>query len=590
MYLKLNFNNTVSWSDVFNIMRFVLKNNVTTINAITIETSIAAVTRGYINEANSEIYRTVSPGIGYGAPNGIWGYNWPLGTTTTTPEIVIKRKVSTYTGSDTEGDYYIRLRFDSNHLYTGCYRETNGLSAGEAGINSTFSYANGEESISGYNMSAGLTSLFWYITPTSMMIGGKGPTGSYTSTGWITPAGTRIANQPWTTSSLSMSLQSAHSVIADGARIYFQPPTSGGTSSAPGAISTTAGSYYYARNAASPTFSVAQATASQNGLANLHTGTYIGNVASNTFNDIIVEGLLPHNNDTNTVGVPPIYSTSGPFNGAGTISTYTISVTSASGIAVGQSISPVTNVISSGTIVTGINGTSITISQPLLSTITAQPLTFIKINVAAQAHFGPSFVSEFKPYDANAIVSNDYVPVMYSVGYIRNAANTGSQRAWYGMNSQDFLYADPYHTSNAYKVLSIQTPTPNLTGTWTTTLTVPVYIGTDLRTIERAPLGDSNVGTNVVTDRTLGAALVDQPGYKFPDENLQPSYGLFPLVWSASNYNIAGGKLTQELAGFMLFNGKYDPDDYFTYSGTSHALWPLADGNHRNIGIAVPKK
>lgn len=587
MYLKLNFNGNVSWGDVFNIMRYVLINNVTTISAIkSAISSINSTPLSLINESTSEIYRDVSPGVGYNKPLGIWGYNWPIGSSIiTTPEIVIKRKVSTYEGGDTEGDYYIRVRFDGNHLYTGCYRSINGtLIAGVNGTNSIFNYADGEESISGFNMSAGLTSLFWYITPTSMMISGKGPTGSYTSTGWISPSGTRIGNQAWLASQSIMTLQNANYVIADGSRIYFQPPVVS-TNTSSGAISTATGTYYYARNGVSNTFSVAT------NLYNLHTASYITNVASATNNDIIVEGLMPHNPSTNTVSIPPVSSTftlSVPAS-IQLAGSYIINTTAITGVVVGQTVS-LSGYISSGTIVIGIFATGIIISQPIVTNIPAgATLTFTRVNVAAQAHFGPSFISEFKPYDATAITSNDYIPVMYSVGYIQNTIGAGSQRCWYGMNSQDFMYADPYHCSKAYKILSIKAPTPNLTGTWTTTPSAEVYIGTDLRTIERAPLGDEFYSTTT-TDRTLGAALVDRPGYKFPDENLQPSYGLFPLTWSGSHYNTAGGKLTPELSGFMLFNGKYDPDDYFTYSGNLYALWPLADGHHRNIGIAVPKK
>jgi len=44
----------------------------------------------------------------------------------------------------------------------------------------------------------------------------------------------------------------------------------------------------------------------------------------------------------------------------------------------------------------------------------------------------------------------------------------------------------------------------------------------------------------------------------------------------------------------MLYNGDYYPDDYFSYapsggSSNTYAIWPLADGYTRRLGLAVPK-
>jgi hypothetical protein len=512
MYIKLNFTNTVAWKDVFNMLRIILSNNINSISDFTgnsdlnNSTIIDSTTRGYLDATNSEIFRTVSPGVGYGSPTVAWTYNWaektnPAAYTTYTngPEIVIQRTVSTYVpigGSDTNGKYYIRFRWDNttNNFTLGTYKNSSTITAQVTGTGSTSpTLSTGEDRILGYNM-IGVTSFFMYMTPYSVLVGGRGPIGSNSVTqGWLTTANRKVATAVTLTAATTQS-SGVLTTVPDGSRISFSAYNPG--------------TYYYYRNVnTSTSWSFADS------LYKLHTGNYVTPTAVST--DIYVDGYLPHN----------------PY-----------------------------------------------------------------ANNPTAAHFGPGFVSEFTPYDATAICSNNYLPIMYSGGYYNQfnyyiaSQYLYAPKAWYGISAQDFLWADSYHVKESYKLLSIQIPTPTLTNSWSISTSAPVYIGTDLRTIERAPLGDAYYGTNLTTDRTLSPALVDQPGYKFPDANGNPSYGLFPLTWSNSSYNSAGGKLSPAPAGSMLFNGDYTgPDDYFTYSGTTYALWPMADGYTRRLGIAVPK-
>jgi hypothetical protein len=518
MYIKLNFTNTVAWKDVFNMVRIILSNNITSANDLKNNSDfsnnsiIDANTNGYYDVSNSEIVRTDSPGVGYGAATGTygvyWTYNWAGSTNpavyttyTSGPEIVIQRTVSTYVpsgNSDTNGKYYIRLRYDGSNFTLGTYKSAAGMGSGAqvSGNGSTSpTLSTGEDRIIGYGMT-GVTSFFMYMTPYSILVGGRGPIGTNSVTqGWLMTAN-RTVSSVSIAASTTQTLAGISRYIPDGSLISFST-TAGGINSS---------LYYYFRNIGVNTWSFAT------DLYSLHTGSYVS-VSAGSTQDIKVYSYLPHN---------------------------------------------------------------------------------INANNPSAAHFGPAFVSEFTPYDATAICSNNYLPVIYSGGYTNHFIyNSGvitvAPKSWYGISAQDFLFADPYHVRESYKLLSIQIPTPTLTNSWTVNTSAPVYIGTDLRTIERAPLGDSNTGT-AVTDRSLSAVLLDQPGYKFPDASGNPSFGLFPLTWSNSSYNSAGGKLSPALAGFMLFNGDYSPDDYFTYSGTTYALWPMADGYTRRLGIAVPKR
>jgi hypothetical protein len=498
---------------------------------------------GSLDATNSEIYRTVSPGTGYGTSGVSWTYNWQstvngspiVGSTTNAtpsyngfngPEIVFQRTVSSYSptsGSDVSGKYYIRLRYDSTNttdavngpgFYVGTYATGTGL--GSASITGNYvpspTLSNGEDRQQGYNIGS-VTSFFLYMTPTSFLVGGKGPTTSPVSTpqGWITSVTRRVTNYGWTTnSSVQGNLINSYQYWGDGTKIRFDTATNAN----PGQLNITTGTPYYVRQLNSVTnFSIGAY------LFNAHTGGTVPTAGANPYitasvtsgtNDILIDSLPPHN---------------------------------------------------------------------------------VTVSNTTNAHFGPAFVSEFTPYDPQALTSNGYIPVMYSGGYYQhNGTGAGGlAKSWYGVSAQDFLWADPYHVSQAYKVLSIKSSTPNLSNNWPTIPKAPVYIGTDQRTIERAPLGDSYTDTANRYGRPLTPALSDLPGYKFPDANLNPSYGLFPLVWSASQYATAGGKLSTTLAGFMLFNGDYQPDDYFDYSGTRYSLWPLADGHLRRLGLAVPK-
>lgn len=545
----------------------------------------------------SEIVRTISPGVGYGSPSIGWTYNWAGSTNSPTysgnytagPEMVFERNVSTYSptsGSDTAGKYYIRLRYDNtsststvqflgslyastlggvltvasftngvgsinigqaivtgtagsgnatitgsfivvgtwgtsgnqwavsgntsinvsgimnavnsseNGFYVGTYKTASSWTSASTIGTASNSYVltNGEDRLQGFGMST-ITSFFLYITPTSFLVGGKGPTGSLTTQGWITSL-PRTVSLTWPTSSTtSIVLANSYTLWGDGTKIRFDNPSSG--TSQP---NITVNLPYYIRNISTSSF------AFNTSLLGVHTKTYVASAAGTYSNNILIDTLVPHN---------PVVSNS------------------------------------------------------------------------SSAQFGPAFVSEFKPYDPQALTWNGYIPVMYSGGVYQHTSTTCT-RSHYGINSQDFLWAEPSITSQAYKVLGVVSSTPTLQNTWSQSYKVPVYIGTDLRTIERGPLGEQWYSSSY-NIKTLGPALTDQPFYKFPDANLNPSFGLFPLVWSASQYYTAGGKLTPEIAGFMLFNGDYQPDDYFTYQGTTYSLWPLADGFLRRLGLAVPK-
>jgi len=606
MYIKLNFTGNVEWKHIFNMVRLIIANNVLSVSDLTSladytsNNYIDSTTRSLLDVGTSEIFRTASPGVGY-ATTVPWSWNWQstvggtnfpgstvgtygstlsyTGTNTTGPELIFERTISTYSptsSTDKSGKYYVRLKYDgSTNLTLGTYRSITGASPFSVGVSSssqgqasgqianTYTLTNGSDQIIGYQMSLA-TSFFMFMNQYSVLIGGKGPTSSKTDQGWLMTTSRPFVTA--TTTTATTTLTSVTTLVADGSRISFSSLGN------PSDTSVALGNYYYLRNTnQANTFSIT------NSLFNHHTANPIVRVASTgpgpTMN---VDGYIPH----------------------------------------------------------GINANN---------------------NFAA--HFGPAFVSEFTPYDSTAVVSNGYVPVMYNGGYTSIAAaggTTGCQKGWYGMAAQDFLFGDAYTSSQSYKILSIQNPTPNASGTWSPTYNAGVYIGTDQRTLERAPLGDLNgavinasisgttltiqsvsqgtvaVGQTLsgpgitgnmsissgsalswvisnpnsvsitsstsimcvagnVTDRAITPVLWDQPAYKFPDASGNSSFGLFPLVWSNSSYNTAGGKLTPTLAGFMLFNGDYQPDDYFTYSGTNYALWPMADGFTRRLGIAVPK-
>jgi len=591
MYIKLNYNNDVQWKDVLNTLRIILTYNITSIADLTTntvakneyETNVDSTARSYLDisgTTTSEIYRTTAPGVGYTTgTNSPWSWNWALSTATPVysgtfqnPEMVFQRQLSTNSAIK----YYVRLRYDGTNFTLGCF--ANGPS--DFSTRASFSplLSNGEDRIIGYNMTS-ITSFFFYMTPTSIMISGKGPTGNtgYSTTGWLTTATRPLTGLTTSASTVSSSTNIA-SVAPDGSRISF---SSIGLDTS---VSTAAGTYYYLRTVGNATLGYNYSIASN--LYNLHTGNYITRVAAAGTVSMNIDGYLPHN--------------------------------------------------------------------PNASNQTT-------------AHFGPAFVSEYTPYDATAIGTNNYIPVMYSGGYTyHNSVGYGSPKSWFGMSAQDFLWADAYHTAQGYKLLSIQYPTPTTNvgspTAWTVASGVPCYIGNDFRTIERAPLGDANygyititgtilnnqltvtttsnsfgspptittgmaitaapsvglpLGTSILsgstspwtlnqnlgtsisgtqtfyltraTDIPLTPALSDQPAFKFADSNTNGSYGLFPLVWSLSQYNTAGGKLSPALAGFMLYNGEYYPDDYFTTGGTTYALWPMADGFTRRLGIAVPK-
>lgn len=90
----------------------------------------------------------------------------------------------------------------------------------------------------------------------------------------------------------------------------------------------------------------------------------------------------------------------------GTINTNTITVTSATGIAVGQSVYAAAG-ISVGTIVTTISGTTITLSQNLTSTI----------SVAATVNFYAPMVNPYSYYFSNAGYGASYLSLSYQSPY-----------------------------------------------------------------------------------------------------------------------------------------------------------------------------
>lgn len=361
-------------------------------------------------------------------------------------------------------------------------------------------------------------------------------------------------------------------------------------------------------------------TSGDAGLAALHTGKYYyGASAANTVTatSVISGTTLTISAPSGTIPIPCLMTgttifpgtvitaqTSGTSGGAGT---YTVSVSH-----------PVLASMGSTTY----TGASVTATLTPLKQINVDgnfphnPYNDAVSLYGGQAHFGPAFISEYVPYDASNVVANGHFPILYNGGYtyhgivpgtstLSTANLSGSPKSWFGMAAQDFLWGDANIISNSYKVLYLMKATPTTTGTFTGTVAnAPVYIGTDARTIERAPLGDYNMGTltasgtptttmptsnPLASDRPIATVLSDQPAVKFPDSSRNASFGLFPLVWSNSSYNMAGGKLTPDKAGFMLFNGDYNPDDYFTFNTTNYAIWPMADGFTRRIGIAVPK-
>jgi hypothetical protein len=605
MYVKLNFKTNVTWTTVFKLVRIILANNITSVNDLITNASVTNnqnVDPNFLttqfDSTTSEIFRTTSPGVGYGS-NGtvVFTYNWTEGSlnptyttfsnTGTGPEIVIERSVSTYSptsGTDYNGKYYVRLRFDTttntdtstgtgsvgtpstataNNLYLGCFRtltRTN-ITASDTGQAATSPVlTNGDDRIIGYNMASGCTSFFMFISATSILIGGKGPTGSTLSQGWITNTipQTLTAQTISAGTNQALSAGNTSTYFGDGTRVRFDQNTSN--------LSSNPTSYYLRSLSSAIGYSIAA------DLYSAHTGSYVTSTAGTA--TILIDSLPPHNK---------------------------------------------------------------------------------LVNNSTNAHFGPAFVSEYVPYDPFAICSNEYVPVMYTGGYTLTTSTStwGNSKIHYGISAQDFLWGEPVGLQYSYRLLSIRAPTPNIDSNWVPVRSASAYIGTDFRTIERAPLGDSFSGTSnavitgsitattltvssvtsgtvaigqyisgngiapgtsitagsgtswtvsisqnvsstqitcsLPTARAVAPALVDQTGYKFPDATLQPSYGLFPLVWSASIYNTAGGKFTPNLAGFMLYNGDYSPDDYFNYNNINYALWPMADGHLRKLGLAVPK-
>ena len=600
MYIKLNFSNNVMWRDAFNMLRIIFANNITSVSSLTSNSdytsSIDATTRGYLNTASSEIFRTTSPGIGYGT-SGNWTYNWSGGSptsfqgTSNGPEITIERKISTYGSSDATGKYYIKLWFDNSNLNLGCYRTaTNYPSSGQVSGNGNLSPAlsNGDAGTIAYS-TASITSIFLYINQYSFLIGGKGSTGSLSTSGWINSVSQTIQNQV-ISAATTQTTSNGHYYLSDGAKIRFAAPTSG-TSSA--TFSANYDQIYYAR--ATGGGSPSQNWSFSTSLWGIHTNNFGGSNGYVTTiagtNNVIIDTLPPQNPNIVTSST---VTTSGTTN----LSSSTVDITGSVGNArVGSGISGTG--IALGTIITQINVNVITISIPTTAQISASTGLNINRSNDFNSHWGPAFVSEYTPYDPAAIVTNEYVPVLFYKGLIahtptnatNNAVNTLS-KSWYGMSAQDFLWGDSTFAA-PYRVLRIQQPTPNTTGSWSVVTSANVYIGTDARTTERAPLGDSN-NLSTVNDRAYTAVLSDVTGTKFPDATLSPGYGLFPLVWSGSMYNTAGGKLVPNggsgaSSGFMLFNGDYQPDDYFTNSGIDYALWPLADGHLRRLGLAVPK-
>jgi hypothetical protein len=694
--------------------------------------------KGYLDTTgtNSEIYRTTSaygnagvlPGVGAGFDSVPWCYYSPNNSF---QDLVFRRTIK---DSSPAAYYYVRLRFDGLNLNLTPFKTANTNDTWITSPNATGVYFNTSPSLTngpatgenciGYNMTAaytgsslpigsgvvgGATSFFMHITPNSILIGGKGPTGSagYSSTGWMTTPANRTIGVTLQNGSTLISYAPSSTVIPS----YLTPAnTTTTTPSSTGYTGTVAASGVNnwsplgwngatgssialtgINTQASPTTLVGWQVTSNNsvplnnfatifkvdnvsgsagaysatiyligGTGVFNTSSQITSFAATTAagapvnvsslkvdgNAALVAGNQltfshPPNRDVSTVltdgsrcfftsanitGTTGFNPTIGTNNFCYARTATTLNSLQLAVITTANSTNLIGYALNS-TILTGELGLSALRTGKLIygatSTVTGTPTMQVDgyyphnpYNDAVSlyqgaAHFGPAFVSEYTPYDATSTVANNNYNVIFNGGYQFHQPSVGNPKAWYGMASQDFLWGDAYFISQSYKILNIRKPTPNVQQSYSTdTPYAPVYIGTDARTIERAPLGDWNVGTNTGavgaapypvyntqagTDRTLAPALVDLPNYKFPDASKNPSYGLFPIVWSNSSYNMAGGKITTDRAGFMLFNGDYTgPDDYFNYTPpngtpTTYAIWPMADGYSRRLGIAVPK-
>jgi hypothetical protein len=508
--------------------------------------------------------------------------------------------------------------------------------------------------------------------------------------------------------------------IGSGVSLTFTPPANNIIHAAPEgsrfsitpssfSANLSAGVSYYLRPATATTLNIAEPvitgqqvarvstpptalTTGQQGLSALRTGNWLfGHSAANTTNvtQTSVDGYWPHNPNSDAVSLyngqahfgPAFVTEYTPFDAVSTVSNNNIPILFNGGYY--QAWDQLTSaVVTDVTVITVLpNASTVSTANTVLTApsntiqISSVTLGYTDITVGMIVLNGTgnsSLPSGTTVTAVSGIGSGTYTITLSnfmtsSVNKVSFNYSTvpspfrGATKAWFGMAAQDFLWADPNHVSPSYRVLNLRKSTPNLSGSWSQdTLYAPVYIGTDLRTIERAPLGDINTGTvsifnasisgtsltyssgtipaigqmiysntttiapntyivsgtspnfvvsvsqtvtssamystaNLTTDRPLAAALSDQPGYKFPDSGKTAAYGLFPLVWSNSSYNMAGGKLTPAgLAGFMLYNGDYYPDDYFSYapsggSSNTYAIWPLADGYTRRLGLAVPK-
>lgn len=422
-----------------------------------------------------------------------------------------------------------------------------------------------------------------------------------------------------------------------------------------GSAYTASGIYYYGRQsvASASTFSYSEPLVGNNQIsrvgaqANNTTGeiglaalrrasTWLqgASALNTTATGVYIDGYYPHNPNSDAVSLysgqahfgPAFISEYVPYDAAATINNNNIPIIFNSGYfqawdltANQASLSNVTCTNTSGTnLLTGItanaSGNTDILVGMLVTGTGIQPNTTVVSVVIATTGTNPIIANPANPGTVNVTLSLPTTQAVTTVTFNSGTVPSnlrGATKGWFGMSAQDFLWGDPNHVSSSYKVLNLRKTTPNLTGTWSQdTLYAPVYPGTDIRTIERAPLGDQNIGTvvvngtspnlvatpaPVVSDRVIAPALTDQPGNKFPDSSKNSAYGLFPIVWSNSQYSMAGGKLNPvTLSGFMLFNGDYQPDDYFTYTPTggssaSYAIWPMADGYTRRLGIAVPK-
>ena len=702
-------------------------------------TAYNATERGYLDTTNSEIYRTTSaagnagvlPGVGAGFDSVPWCYYSPSNNF---QDLVFRRTIK---DSNPAAYYYVRLRFDGLNLNLTPFKTANTNdtwittpNATGVSFNTSPSLTNGPatgENCIGYNMTAaytgsslpigsgvvgGATSFFMHITPYSILIGGKGPTGSagYSTTGWmttpanrtigvtlvnastsinytpantvlpsyLTPANTttttpssstytgivaasgvgnwsplgwngaqgssialtNITTQASPTTLVGWQVNSNNSVLLNNFATIFKVDNVGGVAGAYSAtIYLIGGTGVFNTSSQITAFAATTAAGAPVNVSSLKADGTAAVVATNilTFSHppnrdvsaVLADGSRCFFTSSNNTGVTGFNATIGLNNYC-----YTRTATSLNTLQLAVSFNAgSTNLIgytnAATAITTGELGLSALRTNKLIwGTSTTPPSSSMQIDgyyphnpyndavslYQGAAHFGPAFVSEYTPYDATSTVANNNYNVIFNGGYQYHQPSLGNPKAWYGMAAQDFLWGDAYTTSQSYKVLNIRKPTPNVQQLYSTdTPYAPVFIGTDARTIERAPLGDWNVGSNsgsvgtapypvyanptggAGSDRTLAPALIDLPNYKFPDASKNPSYGLFPLVWSNSSYNMAGGKITIDRAGFMLFNGDYTgPDDYFQYtpalgSLTTYAIWPMADGYSRRLGIAVPK-